>query len=312
MKHARPQANAAGLIPVIKPKGMTSSQAVQRVKRSLDLSRAGHSGTLDPMATGILIILANGATRMVPLMERWEKEYVALARLGIVTDTDDMEGKVIGSSECGPFEEEMVRDALLNFKGELLQTPPLYSAKKYKGRPHYEYARKGLMVERKASRVSVKKIELMRYDHPFVRFSVCCSKGTYIRSICRDFGKFLGCGAAMAELERTRNGPFDIEDAFELSEIEGGNGRFILSIEPRHFDLRTLVLSCSAKSIAESGGMVYRKDIPRSWEITLEKGKDYLALDGSGNALGIFECIKDETPDKVEERALFRAKRIFL
>ncbi len=222
-----------------KPAGVTSHDVVDDIRRILRVRRVGHTGTLDPFATGVLVILVDRATRLAQFLSGVEKEYEAVIRLGYATDTGDVTGKPIRSSEedtestgelIGGWSKEQIEAALASLRGEIDQVPPMYSAKKQGGRKLYELARRGEEVERKPVRVCVDKFETIKPTGEPLRDNldgtfdfavrVACSAGTYVRTLAEDFGKRLGVGAHLAELRRTRVGDFQIQQAQTLEQVK--------------------------------------------------------------------------------------------
>ena len=210
----------SGILLVDKPEGWTSHDVVGRLRRMTGQRRIGHSGTLDPMATGLLVVFLGRATRAVEFAEGHDKGYTALLRPGVVTDTLDTTGTVLETSAQRPTRAEL-EAAIERFRGEIEQLPPMYSAIKLGGKKLYEIARAGGEVERKPRPVTIYRLECTgeREDGDF-ELEVECSKGTYIRTLCDDIGRELGCGACMSGLRRTRAGGFDVKDAHTLEEIE--------------------------------------------------------------------------------------------
>jgi tRNA pseudouridine55 synthase len=208
------------VINLDKPKGITSQQAVTKVKKILGTKRAGHSGTLDPIATGILLVCLGEATKITRFLMGFDKEYVAVMKLGEKTDTMDAEGKVVQKTDAALVGKEEVEQALREFEGPIVQTPPMYSALKVGGEPLYKLARRGIEIERSGRNVTIREIELTRFDPPLIGIRVLCSKGTYIRTLCDDIGNRLGVGAHMIELRRTRSGDFSVLDALTFEELE--------------------------------------------------------------------------------------------
>lgn len=209
---------------VWKPEGWTSHDVVAKVRRVLKMKRIGHAGTLDPMVTGVLPLCLGRATRVVEYVQERPKSYEAVLQLGISTDTEDLTGKVVESQASVSVTEAEVRQALTGFIGEIEQVPPMYSAVKIDGKRLYELAREGKTVERKSRKVTIHEINLLDFqlelDQPRVTFSVVCSKGTYIRTLCVDIGKALGVPAAMAHLTRTMSGGITKESCLTLEQIE--------------------------------------------------------------------------------------------
>ena len=204
---------SAGVLVIDKPQGWTSHDVVAHVKRKLKAKKVGHLGTLDPLATGVLVLVIDGATKCSNLLDTGGKEYVATLKLGEETDTYDREGKVVASSDTSAVTEEAVMRGLDNFRGRIKQVPPMYSAIKSNGTPLYMLARKGVTIEREAREVEIYNLDAVRMDLPFVEFRALCSRGTYLRSICHDLGALLGVGAHLVELRRTASGGFSIDEA---------------------------------------------------------------------------------------------------
>ena len=207
-----------GFLLVHKDSGITSSRVVQIIKKKFNLKKVGHLGTLDPMATGLLIIAINRATKFASLLLQSEKSYRAEVTLGTQTDTDDAEGEVISSKNIHQNKSE-VKEILLTFLGDSDQLPPNYSALKHKGKPMYKYARDGIKVKKPARKIFIKNINNIEINLPKVSFDIKCSKGTYIRSIARDLGRKLGCGAHLSKLIRTSQEKFKLSDACSLDDI---------------------------------------------------------------------------------------------
>jgi len=221
-----------GIIPVNKPSGITSYDVIRFIKRSFRLKdKIGHAGTLDPLASGILIICIGKATKMATTFMNMEKEYEARLLLGVITDTDDIKGNVIEKREVKVEEKDVIR-VIKEFEGKVEQIPPVVSAIKKEGVPLYKLHRKGISVSPPPRKVIIKRIDIMDISLPYVDFRVICSKGTYIRALCRDIGNKLGCGGTQAALERTRVGDFKIEDVPTLEEIEkNGLERYLIPIK---------------------------------------------------------------------------------
>ena len=208
-----------GIICLDKPCDMTSFMAVKRASRILGVKKAGHTGTLDPMATGVLVIMLGHCTRFIELLPEHKKSYTARVKLGITTNTLDITGNILSESPVNVTKEQLL-SVTEDFKGEILQTPPMYSALKKDGERLYDLARKGIEIEREQRKITIEKLEI--YDFNGIEFSmdVTCSAGTYIRSLCDDIGAKLGCGAVMTELRRTSANGFSIEKSITLEELE--------------------------------------------------------------------------------------------
>ena len=229
----------SGFLLVNKDPGITSSRVVQILKKKFNLKKVGHLGTLDPMATGLLIIAINRATKFASLLLQSEKSYRAEVTLGIQTDTDDAEGEVI-SSKAVNISGLDAKESLLTFLGESDQLPPNYSALKYKGKPMYKYARDGIKVEKAARKILIKNIQNILIELPRVSFDISCSKGTYIRSIARDLGAKLGCGAHLSGLTRTSQEKFRLSEACSLDDIKLKD---LISLEKAFEDLDFIKLN---------------------------------------------------------------------
>ncbi|HTZ40132.1 MAG TPA: tRNA pseudouridine(55) synthase TruB [Syntrophales bacterium] len=211
-----------GVVIVDKPAGITSHDAVDRVRKLLGERKAGHTGTLDPMATGVLPVCVGEATKIASFLAGDDKVYEATMRLGVRTDTQDITGKVLAEQEPRVAEAD-VKAVLATFAGTITQVPPQYSAVKVRGKALYKWARKGIHVEPPAREVEIREILLQGIELPHVRFTATCSKGTYVRTLCADAGERLGCGAVLESLRRTRCGVFRLEDAVRL-EGDGDDG----------------------------------------------------------------------------------------
>lgn len=209
-----------GVLLIDKPSGITSHDVVDRVRRKLRMKKVGHAGTLDPNATGLMIVLVGRATKLSQYLMGLDKVYEGVARFGISTDTQDEEGEVIAERPVPPLDEEILSNALKEFEGDQYQTPPMFSAKKIDGVPLYKLARKGKEVEREARIVRVKSFVFDSYEAPDFEFTLACSKGTYVRTLVHDLGEKLGCGAFLKDLRRTEIGDFEIENSLELAEFE--------------------------------------------------------------------------------------------
>ena len=208
-----------GVLNIRKEKGYTSFDVVAKLRGILRMKKIGHTGTLDPEAEGVLPVVLGKATKLVDLLTEKQKTYEALLHLGLETDTQDMTGKVLREQPVNVTEEEVIA-VIRSFLGEQQQIPPMYSALKVDGKKLYELAREGKTVERKPRTVHFYEIEIKKIELPYIRFSVTCSKGTYIRTLCHDIGQKLGCGGCMEELIRTRSGNFDLEDSMTLAQVE--------------------------------------------------------------------------------------------
>ena len=207
-----------GIVIVDKPQEWTSQDVTARLRRVFNTRRIGHGGTLDPMATGVLPVFVGRATRGVEFFEHAEKTYETVLRLGMTTDTEDTTGTILSESEVSVTQEQV--DAVLEqFRGEILQIPPMYSALKVNGQKLCDLARKGREVERQPRPITIHELTLLETGENTLRLRVRCSKGTYIRTLCKDIGQALSCGGCMQELRRTSAGEYTIEEAVPLQEL---------------------------------------------------------------------------------------------
>lgn len=209
-----------GIVNINKPAGITSHDVVLRTRRILGEKRIGHTGTLDPLATGVLVLCIGKATRIAQYLEAGEKEYRAVMRLGVVTDTLDAQGRVLETRTYAPPDHDELDRVIRRFTGVQLQSPPAFSAVKIGGTPSYRLARQGMAKPNKPRQVAIHEIEMLFYENPLVGLAVRCSKGVYIRSLCADIGDALGMGAHLVSLERTRSGRFSLADALTLEELQ--------------------------------------------------------------------------------------------
>lgn len=209
----------SGILVVNKSTGVTSHDVIQRLRQILHIRRIGHTGTLDPGASGVLLACIGKATKVVQFLTEYDKEYEGVIKLGITTDTYDSDGRIIGVKSDYVINPEKMAREMDSFRGEIWQIPPLYSAVRQNGKRLYQYARAKKKVERKKRKVEIKDIHLIDISQPYVKFRINCSKGTYVRSLAHDWGEKLGCGAHLFSLQRTGVGPFRLQDGFALEDI---------------------------------------------------------------------------------------------
>lgn len=212
-----------GFIIIDKPPGITSHDVVSRVRRIIGTRRVGHTGTLDPFATGVLPVAVNDGTKAIPFLDEGVKCYEALMLLGTATDTLDITGQVLSERDCTFVSREMLLDVFAKFTGTISQIPPMFSAIKQNGQPLYKLARQGQQVERAARQIEIHSLELLSFESPLVSFRVTCSRGSYIRTLADDIGASLGCGACLKELRRTASGPFLMQNAVTLDQLENAS-----------------------------------------------------------------------------------------
>ncbi len=251
-----------GIINIYKEKGFTSHDVVAKMRGILKQKKIGHTGTLDPDATGVLPVCLGSGTKLCDMLTDKSKEYEAVVLLGKTTDTEDVSGAVIEEKTVTASEEE-IKSVIMSFMGEYMQIPPMYSALKVNGKKLYELARQGIEVERKARPVVISELTILSMDLPRVTIRVSCSKGTYIRSLCRDMGEKIGCGACMESLVRTRVGSFLLKDAVSLKQLEENREKIEEFITPVDacFEEYRKVYAEGRNAVLVSNGNMFRAHI---------------------------------------------------
>ncbi len=282
-----------GILLVDKPEGWTSHDVVAKLRGVYHERRAGHSGTLDPMATGLLVVFFGRATRAVEFAEADVKEYVAGIRFGISTDTQDTTGNILSTASV-EFDSVQLENALAEFRGDILQIPPMYSAIKVNGKKLYEIARKGETVERKARGVHIYSLDCAGNIGEDMELRVKCSKGTYIRTLCHDLGRSLGCGAAMSALRRTSAGIFNIEQAHSMDIIleaaaDGRAEELILPVDTLFNDRAELMLTAAQEKCVRNGG-TFSSNMPKAEYRAYSKSGEFIGLLRQSG--GIMSCLK--------------------
>ncbi|HAK89535.1 MAG: tRNA pseudouridine(55) synthase TruB [Nitrospirae bacterium GWB2_47_37] len=277
------------VISLDKDHGITSHDAVTAVKKLFKVRKAGHAGTLDPIATGLLLICTNEATKIAPFLSGLDKEYIVTMKLGESTDTYDSEGRVIKQFEISNlrFQMEDIKGIVQKFTGEIEQIPPMYSAIKFSGKPLYKLARAGVEVERKPRKVTINAAEIAAFEPPFVTLKVSCSKGTYMRSLCNDIGESLGVGAHMTGLIRTRIGNFTIENSARISELPGKTSA-MFSMDDALSHLPEITLDGEELKRVKNGN-----PIPLSLELSRSVEEIIRLKDPDGRLLGIGKVAGD-------------------
>ncbi len=207
------------ILVIDKPKGLSSTETVEKVKKILNIKKAGHGGTLDPIATGVLPIFLNNATKIAQIFLEGDKVYEGEFELGFVTDSYDITGEIIAKKEIHFLTKEQIQEVSNNFIGEIEQVPPPFSAAKYKGRPLYKYARDGIFIPKEPKKVIIKEFKILEKNGTKVKFYLHCSKGTYVRSLINSLGEKLGCGAVLTELKRLKKSIFTLDDAINLETL---------------------------------------------------------------------------------------------
>lgn len=250
-----------GIINIYKEAGFTSHDVVAKMRGICGQKKIGHTGTLDPQATGVLPVCLGSGTKLCDMLTDKDKEYVAELLLGVTTDTQDTTGEVFEKKSVEATEEE-VREAVMSFVGPYAQVPPMYSALKVDGKKLYELARAGKEVERKARPVTIHEIEILEVKLPVVKMRVACSKGTYIRTLCADIGEKLGCGGTMQSLLRTKVERFVLEDAITLSQLEqlrdeGKIGDVLVPVDKVFAECPILHVRADLAKLLENGNAIY-------------------------------------------------------
>ncbi len=280
-----------GIINVYKEPGYTSFDVVAKLRGILKTRKIGHAGTLDPAAEGVLPVAIGKATRLCDMLTDKTKVYEADLLLGVATDTLDMEGKILKELPVACSETEAA-DCIRSFIGEQEQLPPMYSAVKVNGKRLYELAREGRTAERKARRIFIYEIEILNMALPRIKIKIKCSKGTYIRSLCDDIGRALGCGGCMEHLVRTASGGFEIKDALKLIDIEilmkeGRIGEILLPVEEILGEYPKVKCAPRADKAAHNGNRIFAADLTE--EAGLRDGEAIRLYDSENNFIGIFE-----------------------
>ena len=282
-----------GIILLDKQKDITSFSACNRVKHILGVKKAGHTGTLDPMATGVLTVALGGATRFIELLPVHDKSYIARVQLGITTDTLDITGNVLSENEVSVTYNDLL-SAALKFQGEIMQKPPMYSAVFKDGKRLYELARQGIEVERDARPVTIHRLEVSDFDGKLFTMKVACSSGTYIRTLCDDIGKALGCGAVLTELRRTSANGFSIENCHTINEIKeacesGSINNYIIPVEKCFEAYGQITVSPAQAKRFSNGGELSLDRLKGEFESTL-----YRVYSPENKFLGLGQAEKEK------------------
>ena len=293
-----------GVINIHKEKGYTSHDVVAKLRGIVGQKKIGHTGTLDPDATGVLPVCLGKATKLCDMLTDKNKTYETVMLLGKVTDTQDISGTVLSEGAIDALDDESVKDVILSFVGDYMQVPPMYSALKVNGKKLYELAREGIEVERKARPVTILEIQIKEINLPRVRMEVSCSKGTYIRTLCHDIGEKLGCGACMEELIRTRVSRFKLEDSLTLSQVQelkeaGDLDKILVPIDEMFSDYEAITLKEEYMSFVYNGNTFMPKHVKQY--IELVDGKLVRVYDDKGNFIAIYKFIKEKYIFKIEK-----------
>ena len=285
--------NVNGIILLDKAKGESSNYALQRIKRLFHAKKAGHTGSLDPLATGVLPLCLGEATKISQFLLDSDKRYMAKVKLGERTDSGDSEGVVIDVQRRIDVDYDALVQTLTKFEGEIKQLPPMYSALKHHGVPLYKLARKGISIKRKVRAVTIHKIGLMNFDNNIAEIDVTCSKGTYIRTLADDLGQELGCGAHIIELRRLQAGVFSIDQCRGSNELEkikesfglSGLDKVIVPMERAVEKLPEVVLASETARDIRNGQAVSFHELPRSGLVRLYEKENFIGI-GIVNADG--------------------------
>ena len=288
-----------GIFNIYKEKGFTSHDVVAVVRRTIHMKKVGHTGTLDPDAEGVLPVCVGKATKLSDVIMDGRKSYRAMLRLGITTTTEDASGEVLETKPVD-FNEEKIREVVASFIGKLEQVPPMYSAVKVNGKKLYELAREGKEIERKSRTIEVYDIRIHQFLPPDrVEIDVDCSKGTYIRTLCADIGKALGCGGHMAELLRTATGAFSLENAIRLSELkelaeQERTEEALLTMEEALKDFPVVKVAKGSTKLLYNGGKIWEKFFVEK-PASLQVGEIVAVYDFENNLVGLYEIKQEES-----------------
>ena len=302
-----------GILNIFKPKGISSFQAVKKVRSILNISKVGHTGTLDPSASGVLLICIGQATKITEFLVGMEKHYQGEMILGISTDSQDSEGKIVQRREVKTdIDEKRIKDKFQKYEGIINQMPPMFSAAHYKGERLYRLARKGIEVKRSPKEIKIYKLNLMNFNQKagIAKFEVICSKGTYVRTLCNDIGDELGCGAHLSNLVRKKVGNFSIEDSLNLEELKKEKTlgeKYLISIDSALEELDKITVKSEAIKTVLNGGIISSEqiiEIPKG--LKTRKNNFYKIFDLKGNLLSIGISIK-----KNGNNIIFKPVKVF-
>ena len=267
-----------GIVIIDKPQGWTSQDVTARLRRVFNTRRIGHGGTLDPLATGVLPVFVDRATRGVEFFEHAEKTYETVLQLGITTDTEDITGTVLTEQDAFVTASQL-EQVLQKFRGDILQVPPMYSALKVNGQKLYELARKGKEVERQPRPVTIHELTLLGMEADGIRLRVRCSKGTYIRTLCKDIGAALGCGGCMKELRRIQAGEYTIEEAVPLEELLASEdpGAYLRAVDSMFRQYEAVTLTENQEKRCRNG-VAFTMNLPEGTYRVYAQSGEFLAL----------------------------------
>lgn len=303
-----------GILNIYKEKGYTSHDVVAKLRGIVKQKKIGHTGTLDPDAEGVLPVCLGKATRLCDMLTDQSKTYETVLLLGKTTDTQDITGQILEEGETGHLTEEEVRACIMGFTGEYAQLPPMYSALKVNGKKLYELARQGIEVERKKRNVTIHEISIQKVSLPRVRMRVHCSKGTYIRTLCHDIGRELGCGGCMEALLRTQAGCFELKDSMKLGEVEeacaeGNLSRVLLPVDAVFGHLKEVRILKDYQNLVYNGNpfsesqIGQEPDVPEG-ESRFRQGEQVRVYDRERHFIGIYRYHAG--------KQVFRVEKMFL
>ncbi len=285
-----------GIINIYKEQGYTSHDVVAKLRGILRMKKIGHTGTLDPDAVGVLPVCTGRATKLCGMITDWGKTYEAVMLLGTRTDTQDISGNILSQTEVNVTKIQIM-DVIGSFTGEYDQIPPMYSALKHNGKKLYELARQGIEIERKPRRVNIKSILIndinLEDNDKTVTFTVECSKGTYIRTLCEDIGNRLGCGACMQSLKRTRVGSFSIDNSYTLSQIEqmvqaGKTDEILTPIDEMFSDSRKIIISQEYDKLLYNGNKLPYNSIQGKNDVQYNEDEQVRVYDKNDEFIGVY------------------------
>jgi tRNA pseudouridine55 synthase len=306
-----------GILLVDKPRGPSSHDVVDRVRQVFKIKKAGHTGTLDPLATGLLLICLGRATKLAPFLQDLSKIYEGKMIFGVTTSTLDSEGEIVEEKDASSLSREKIEEIFAHFQGEIVQTPPMFSAIHQDGKRLYELARSGQEVKRSPRIVNIHQLQALRFSfnsHPQVEFRTHCSKGTYIRSLCADIGEASGFGAYQLSLRRTRIGPFDLKQASKLEDLDGKSKEEreenILSLKDALPHLPLVTIKRGAEKIVRWGRPLYLYHI-HELPSKLEKGDRVRLCTQEGKLLAVGISLQEGT-HFCEDRVGFKYLRVLI
>lgn len=293
-----------GLLVIDKPQGITSHTVVQKVRRACKIKRVGHAGTLDPLATGLLLVGVGSCTRLIEYLVATDKGYRATFRLGLVTDSQDITGEVVSEHPTAQVTEEQIREVCSHYVGLIEQVPPMFSALKKNGVPLYRLARQGIEVERQKREITITRLDVESIDGVEVTIDVDCTKGTYIRTLCHDIGQELGCGACMTSLRRVRSGKFDESMALSLDSVIQGDFE-LLSPTAALQGFATLIVAPSGRDKLREGIPPLINDLVDAVE--LEANQQVVLMDGEK----LLAVASYDPEHELESRGDFKLLKVF-